>query len=244
MHVSPGIKVKYRAGTIGAVYSALWDDEKPMAVFAISRARRVANVLAITDQRVLTFRRVGRKYPLEDSIDGADIADGFVLTTGPNRANASVFIGMDEISLGTVLRVSDAELRYIGALLRWITGTQALEPQVGLHELVTARRGAQVADPEAAQGGARQQASGGEAVATHGSHATNGTIGGSALDVLDASLAEPGSNGAAAARPNGDNDVLTIKVSDEIVELARLHAEGVLSGEEFSAAKAALIAKI
>ena len=243
MHVSPGIKVKYRAGTIGAVYSALWDDEKPMAVFAISRGRRVANVLAITDQRVLTFRRVGRKSPLEDSIDGADIADGFVLTTGPNRANASVFIGMDEISLGTVLRVSDAELHYIGALLRWITGTQAFEPQVGLHDLVTARRAAHAADREAAEDGPREPAPGGKA-ADGGGQVTDGTAIEEGPDVEGASLVKPAANGAGPAGTNGHDGALALKVSDEIVELARLHAAGVLSAEELTAATAALFAKI
>lgn len=268
MHVSPGIKEKYRDGSIAAVYSALVEDELAVAVFAISRARRVANVLAITDQRVLTFRRVGADYLLVDSIDGVNIADAFVITNGMKRANAAVFTAMDEVSLGTVLRVSNEELHYINGLLRWITGPHSSEGRAALHEQLVAAgatdgEGAEGADGEGADGeGAQAGADGGGAQAqaadpgTHGSEAAHGT-GTDAGSGQDPATAEPdgeaagNSELAAVAQPGEpaeqegfDDGAPALKVSDEIVELVRLHAKGVLSADELTAATAALIASI
>lgn len=260
MHVSPGIKEKYRDGSIAAVYSALVEDELAVAVFAISRARRVANVLAITDQRVLTFRRVGADYLLVDSIDGVNIADAFVITNGMKRANAAVFTAMDEVSLGTVLRVSNEELHYINGLLRWITGPHSSEGRAALHEQLVA---AGATDGEGADGeGAQAGADGGGAQAqaadpgTHGSEAAHGT-GTDAGSGQDPATAEPdgeaagNSELAAVAQPGepaeqegSDDGAPALKVSDEIVELVRLHAKGVLSADELTAATAALIASI
>lgn len=255
MHVSPGIKEKYRDGSIAAVYSALVEDELAVAVFAISRTRRVANVLAITDQRVLTFRRVGADYQLADSIDGVNIVDAFVITNGLRRANAAVFTAMDEVSLGTVLRVSNEELHYINGLLRWITGPHSPERRAALHEQLVAG-GAEDAGATDGEGTDRE---GTDADVTGGEgadgKASDGVSGQDPPTVEPSHEAPPPANvepaaatqfptGEPAEQEDADGGTPALSVSDEIVELARLHAKGVLSADELTAAAAALIGRI